>query len=189
MNAVYDPNCVLVAKYVWLECQTEEALAHIFGVDLPTIAQWAWDHEEFFNAITPHPEAVASYHERKASARAKRSASRKARFAANPSKRVENAARARIWAALKGKTKGKMLSRLDYAVSELIAHLESKFLEGMTMQNYGRWHIDHIKPCALFDQTDPEQFAQCWALSNLQPMWASDNVKKGAKYQERRLND
>jgi hypothetical protein len=45
-------------------------------------------------------------------------------------------------------------------------------------------HVDHKRPCAAFDQTDPVQFAECWALDNLQPLWASDNIKKGARYAE-----
>jgi hypothetical protein len=67
---------------------------------------------------------------------------------------------------------------------ELRAHLESLFLPGMTWNNYGEWHIDHIKPCALFDLTDLEQRKQCFCFTNLQPLWAIDNIKKGAKYGE-----
>lgn len=96
--------------------------------------------------------------------------------------RLRDATRARIWAALKGKSNGSLLGRLGYEVEDLARHLESGFLDGMTWENYGEWHVDHIKPCSLFDQHDPSQFAECWALSNLQPLWAIDNIKKGAKY-------
>ena len=99
-----------------------------------------------------------------------------------PSGRVVNAMRARLWAALKGRTDGALFSRLPYSRDELVAHLGSKFSAGMTWDNYGKWHVDHIRPCALFNQVDPAQFAECWSLSNLQPLWAHDNVKKGAKY-------
>lgn len=53
----------------------------------------------------------------------------------------------------------------------------------MSWDNYGYrgWHIDHIKPCASFDLTDPNQREQCFHFSNLQPMWAKDNLSKGAK--------
>jgi hypothetical protein len=76
---------------------------------------------------------------------------------------------------------------LPYTVDELMAHLESQFQEGMTWDNYGRngWHIDHIKPDSWFDyeSIDSEEFQQCWALSNLQPMWESENFKKSNCYE------
>ena len=99
-----------------------------------------------------------------------------------PAARVVNSMRARIWAALKGRTDGAMFSRLGYSKDELMAHLESRFSGGMNWQNYGKWHIDHIKPCASFDQLDSNQFTACWDISNLQPLWAEDNVKKGSKH-------
>lgn len=64
-----------------------------------------------------------------------------------------------------------------------INYIESKFLSGMTWQNHTRtgWHIDHIMPCASFDLTDPEQQKKCFHYSNLQPLWAEDNLRKGDK--------
>jgi len=64
---------------------------------------------------------------------------------------------------------------------ELKTHLERKFTEGMSWDNYGKWHIDHIIPCAAFDLTDPVQQRQCFHYSNLQPMWATANFKKGKR--------
>lgn len=63
---------------------------------------------------------------------------------------------------------------------DLRSHLEAQFLPGMTWKNHGRhgWHIDHIRPCASFDLTDPEQQKQCFHYSNLQPLWAADNIRK-----------
>ena len=62
-------------------------------------------------------------------------------------------------------------------------HLKSQFTEGMTWENYGYygWHIDHIKPCASFDLSDIEQQKLCFHYSNLQPLWAKDNMKKRNK--------
>lgn len=76
---------------------------------------------------------------------------------------------------------------VGYSVEELVEHLKSKFKEGMTMENYGSyWHIDHIKPRSLFTYTsmEDEQFKECWALSNLQPLEALENIRKGNKYEE-----
>lgn len=63
-------------------------------------------------------------------------------------------------------------------------YLESKFLEGMSWDNYGRdgWHIDHIKPCCSFDLLDPEQQKECFHYTNLQPLWAEDNWRKGGTF-------
>ncbi len=67
---------------------------------------------------------------------------------------------------------------------ELESYLETQFTEGMTWDNYGYygWHIDHIKPCASFDLSDPEQQKLCFHYSNLQPLWAKENIKKSNKY-------
>lgn len=100
----------------------------------------------------------------------------------NPSLRVRESVSARMWAALKGRTDGALFSRLGYSAHELVAHLERKFTLGMSWENYGKWHIDHVRPCASFDLTDPEQFEECWALKNLCPLWAAENVRKGASY-------
>lgn len=99
-----------------------------------------------------------------------------------PQVRMVDSMRARLWAAVKGKTNGRLIGRLPYTAADLVSHLSSMLAPGMTMENYGAWHIDHKKPCAKFDQTDPKQFEECWALSNLQPLWATDNCKKGASY-------
>ena len=66
---------------------------------------------------------------------------------------------------------------------QLVQHLESQFLPGMSWNNYGDWHVDHIRPCASFDLLDPEQQARCFHYTNLQPLWAKDNISKGAKYE------
>jgi len=91
--------------------------------------------------------------------------------------------RNRIKSVLKGIYKSKStIKLLGCSVEECWQHLESKFQPGMTKENHGLWHIDHIKPCAKFDLTDPEQQAICFHYTNLQPLWAIDNIKKGAKY-------
>jgi len=60
-------------------------------------------------------------------------------------------------------------------------YIQSKFKSGMTMENQGKWHIDHIIPCASFDLRCPVQQLACFHYSNLQPLWAEDNLKKGNK--------
>jgi hypothetical protein len=61
----------------------------------------------------------------------------------------------------------------------LVAYLESKFKKGMTWENRSEWHVDHIRPLASFDLTDPEQQQIACHYTNLQPLWAEENLKKG----------
>jgi hypothetical protein len=59
-------------------------------------------------------------------------------------------------------------------------HIESQFADGMTWENRCEWHIDHIIPCAAFDLNDPEQQRQCFHYTNMRPLWAHENRRKGA---------
>ncbi len=73
---------------------------------------------------------------------------------------------------------------LGYTIDDLRCHLESKFSEGMSLDNYGEWHIDHIIPQSWlpFESLEDENFLKCWSLCNLQPLWAKDNCSKGNRY-------
>jgi len=100
------------------------------------------------------------------------------------SKRVAINLRNRINGALSGINKSASTHELlGCSVDEFVSYLESKFTDGMTWENRGRsgWHIDHIRPCATFDLTDPEQQRQCFHYTNLQPLWAKHNLSKGSK--------
>jgi len=72
---------------------------------------------------------------------------------------------------------------LKYTPEELISHLESKFIDGMTWDNYGEWHVDHIKPISSFNiiEIGDDEFMKCWTLKNLQPLWGVENIKKSNK--------
>lgn len=63
-------------------------------------------------------------------------------------------------------------------LSTLKEHLESQFKPGMSWENYGDWHVDHIRPCSSFDLTKNEEQQKCFHYSNLQPLWAHENLKK-----------
>jgi len=83
---------------------------------------------------------------------------------------------------VKGKNKSASTMKLiSCTIEELWRHLESKFEPWMTRENYGLWHVDHIRPCYSFDLTDPEQQKKCFHYTNLQPLEAIENIKKGAK--------
>lgn len=89
----------------------------------------------------------------------------------------------RINRVLKGIAKSsRTLDLIGCSIEELWVHLETQFQPGMTRKNHGpEWHIDHIIPCIRFDFTYPEQQKKCFHYSNLQPLWKSDNLSKGAK--------
>jgi hypothetical protein len=88
--------------------------------------------------------------------------------------------------SLRGKQKAgrRWQDLVGYTADELRTHLESLFLPGMTWANHGEWHIDHKRPIASFTITsaDDAAFRDCWALSNLQPLWAEQNLRKWAKW-------
>jgi hypothetical protein len=72
---------------------------------------------------------------------------------------------------------------LGCSIEHLKLHLELFWDEGMNWENYGhkrgQWSIDHIKPLSRFDLTDRDQFLEANHYLNLQPLWHSDNVRKG----------
>jgi len=89
--------------------------------------------------------------------------------------------------SLKGNKNGQHWEDIvGYTLNELKQHLQSQFQEGMSWDNHGKWHIDHIRPIASFNITDYkcEDFKECWSLSNLQPLWAIDNIRKGDKWDD-----
>lgn len=107
----------------------------------------------------------------------------------DPILRLKMVLRTRLGHAIKGRSKsGPTLGYIGCTVEHLRTHIESLWLPGMSWENYGLkgWHIDHRQPLAafnLFDQFGNENTAQiCAAMhfTNLQPLWAADNIRKGA---------
>lgn len=81
----------------------------------------------------------------------------------------------------RGQKAGSVVRDLGCSIEALKEHLERQFQEGMTWDNYGDWHIDHILPLSSFDLTDREQFLKACHYTNLQPLWKLDNLSKGAR--------
>lgn len=98
----------------------------------------------------------------------------------NPLFRVKKNLRSRISNALNGKIKFKgTIQLLGCSIDELKVHLEKQFDENMNWENYGMyWHVDHIKPCSLFNLLNENEQMECFHYSNLQPLEASENLKK-----------
>jgi hypothetical protein len=119
-----------------------------------------------------HPEKVAA-----SMARCSRN-----RLANDLNFRLLHNLRGKLWKALKGQRRsGTPVRLLGCSVQSFIIYLESLFESGMTWENYGNvWHIDHIVPCAIFDLSRQSHQERCFHFSNLQPLFAKENLRKSA---------
>lgn len=104
-------------------------------------------------------------------------------YKTNPDHKIRKLMSSLVRSSIKSnKNNNKAFDILGYTVDELKAHLESKFKEGMTWDNYGDWHIDHIRPISSFQNIEigNHDFKLCWSLENLQPLWRYENQSKGS---------
>jgi len=103
----------------------------------------------------------------------------------DPKRRLSSLMSREIRLAIEQRKGGRRWEDLvGYTLGELMDHLESKFTEGMTWDNMGKWRIDHVRPISSFnfETVDDPDFKKCWSLENLQPLWGGQNLGKGAKY-------
>jgi len=110
----------------------------------------------------------------------------KTKKANDPLYKLINNFRTAIYQVLKEnnvKKNGHYFDILKYTTDDLINHLENKFTDKMTWDNYGEWHVDHILPISSFDikEIGDGEFMKCWSLSNLQPLWGDENIRKSNK--------
>jgi len=107
---------------------------------------------------------------------------RRINYAKNINCKMANNLRSRLHMALKGNSKLETTMRLVGCSIELLkSYLETKFVLGMSWDNYGKWEIDHIIPCSRFNLSILEEQFRCFHYSNLQPLWAAENRRKGDK--------
>ena len=103
----------------------------------------------------------------------------------DPSSAIAHNLRIRLIHALKGASKSASATKLiGCTMDDCRQHLENQFEEGMTWDNHGEWHIDHRRPCASFDLVNEEEQIMCFHYTNLQPLWAADNISKGDNFDE-----
>lgn len=113
---------------------------------------------------------------------AKRKSDKKRR--STPDGKLNHSMSRGIWKSVRtGKGGMHWEALVGYTLSDLMKSLERQFLPGMTLENYGKWHIDHIVPVSAFNFTSPDHidFQKCWALDNLRPLWAAENMRKHNK--------
>ena len=121
------------------------------------------------------------YYENKINERKKNNEWKKNNLKTDPLARIKKNVRDRIREFLTGKNKSKRtfdIIGLDKENFKL--YIESKFTEGMSWENYGEWHLDHIKP--LYLSENEEDLLLLNHYTNLQPLWAEDNLRKNRKY-------
>lgn len=102
----------------------------------------------------------------------------------NINAKLAAALRSRLGKAIKNNQKvGSAVRDLGCSIEELKKHLETQFQEGMTWDNWTTdgWHIDHADALANFDLTKEIEFKKAVHYTNLQPMWAKENMHWGAR--------
>ena len=94
--------------------------------------------------------------------------------------------RDRLRMALKSQSQKKVKKVEDLlgcSIDDFKKYIATWFSKGMTWENHGEWHLDHITPVASFDLSRQSQQHECFNFSNYQPLWAKDNLSKGSKLQ------
>lgn len=138
-----------------------------------------------YNASHPRKKQSETEERKQARRKAQNKWSAKKRKESPQFKLTQNL-RNRMKNALKwGSKGGSAVADLGLSIPEYRVYLESKFVESMSWENYGRgkdkWSIDHIVPLSSFDLTDRDQFLKACHYTNTQPMWFTDNISKGTK--------
>lgn len=123
------------------------------------------------------------YQKNRESMRNRYSLWRRKKYSEDVSFRLRIILRNRIRSITKGGSLQKSSELFGCSVEFLKKYIESQFKSDMNWNNYGRvgWHIDHIIPCAMFDLSNSEQQKACFHYTNLQPLWAVDNLRKKDK--------
>jgi len=146
---------------------------------------------EFYKSQFDCPATLAHYDDNKHWIRhpvvhSWRIAKRDKRNNLNPSHRIKNSIRTRIWKMLRRQYVYKTNHTVEYlgcTIEQLKAHLSSLFKPDMTWQNYGElWEIDHIRPCASFDLTQQRNQYECFHYSNTKPSYITENRSKSSHW-------
>lgn len=113
----------------------------------------------------------------------KRASYKRTRYCNDIDFRLSECIRNRVRSAIYGDYKsGSAIRDLACTIPEFRSYIQSKFTDGMSWENYGDWHLDHVRPLSSFDLADPQQFEEAVHYSNYQPLWADDNFRKGSRY-------
>jgi hypothetical protein len=151
------------------------------------VGKWKRSNPTYWKQYqSEHREQTRAYENAwKKSNRSKVRLTEKRHLDKNPNRRLRTNLSRRIRRALNGFVK--KFSTAEFTgctLEELRSRVSSQFKPGMSWDNYGTvWHIDHILPCASFDLSKLEDQRRCFHFSNLQPLFAIENIQKGARIQ------
>lgn len=95
--------------------------------------------------------------------------------------RILQLLRGTIRRAIKSKKSDRTIKYLGCSIEHFKNYIASKFLSGMSWENHGKWHLDHIYPVSLVDVNNEEQIRKVFHYSNYQPLWAAENIRKSNK--------
>lgn len=135
-----------------------------------------------------NPDKIKASEERRRQNNPEAIRSAKSRYMRKKYSTVEGRLNSRVSAHIRGVLKSgkggrKTEELLGWKFQDLRRHLERQFHTGMSWQNMGEWHIDHITPLSSFEINGPDcqELRAAWALPNLRPLWARVNLVKGAR--------
>lgn len=104
------------------------------------------------------------------------------RYHNDPEWRLRDVISSHLYRGLK-KSDNVCFNFLGCSVGEYKIYLEEMFKDGMSWDNYGEWHIDHIRPISSFDLSNDKEILECFNYKNTQPLWADENLKKSNKWE------
>lgn len=115
---------------------------------------------------------------------------RKTRYATDTNYKMKCILRSRIITALTRKKLNKAtdtMSLTSCSIDDLCEHIEKQFDDSMTWKTHGsgpgKWNIDHVLPCNMFNLEDEFEQRRCFHFTNLQPLWYSDNAEKAGSFE------
>lgn len=121
-----------------------------------------------------------------------RNKKRKENLDKDPRLKVQRSFQTRFYQLLKGSIKwSNLLSKyMGCTIDEFIMWIEYQFIEGMTLENYGKeWHLDHVRPCASFDLSKEDDIRECMSWKNIRPCWKKENLTKSSKIDHKLIED
>jgi len=197
-------NCQKIYRAQWYKKnqESEKAKAKIYATSNPEKIKENWDKWYGDNRNkrikyskkwrTNNPKYKAEYREvNRVHINEQGKKRARERYATDTQYNIKCKLRARLHAALNGKSKAASTMKLTGgSISVIGKYLEAQFTNEMSWENMGvYWHIDHFIPFAAFDLTiDTNQFVVCW-YKNYQPLPGPENIAKGAKYKEEDKQD
>ena len=143
----------------------------------------AQNKQRYKKFIQNNPDKIKEYHKK---SRPRVNIWKRNKYKNDINFKLHKQLRDRLYHALASNVKSdSTINLLGCSIDQLKSHIESQFTIGMSWENWSfkGWHIDHIRPYSSFDLSDPTQQKECFHYSNLQPLWAIDNLKKSDSWE------